>query len=117
MKKAYEQDEFFKKWLVGLSERTKENYSNGIRGWIAFIELSPTEQIKKRMRDLTSQDLTERLFFEGKFLAYKEHLEQNSNLKPIAVKRCLFPLRASFRETDCPSTLSAETGRQRKRGK
>jgi hypothetical protein len=25
--KPYEKDEFFKKWLVGLSERTKKNYS------------------------------------------------------------------------------------------
>jgi hypothetical protein len=26
--KPYDKDEFFKKWLVGLSPRTKKNYSN-----------------------------------------------------------------------------------------
>lgn len=71
MKKAYEKDEFVEKWLVGLSERTKENYLNQIKGWINFVGLSLTEQIKKRMQNLTSGDLTERLYFESKFLAYK----------------------------------------------
>ena len=69
---AYEQDEYYKKWLVGLSPRTKENYTSEIHDWIIFIGMPPTEQIQKRMRDLTTQNLAERQFFEEKFRAYKE---------------------------------------------
>ena len=63
--KPYEKDEFFKKWLVGLSERTKKNYSNEFHEWFVFIDMTPTEQIKKRMHDLTTQDIAQRLFFLG----------------------------------------------------
>jgi hypothetical protein len=45
----YEKDVFFKKWLVGLSERTKENYTNGIQDWLVFIGMTPTEQIRARL--------------------------------------------------------------------
>ena len=34
--KPYEKDGFFKKWLVGLSPRTKENYSNEFNDWYIF---------------------------------------------------------------------------------
>ncbi len=78
--KPYEKDEFFRKWLVGLSERTKENYTNQIRGWMLFIGISPTEQIKKRMHDLTTQDIAERTFFEDQFRAYKEYLEARGDV-------------------------------------
>jgi hypothetical protein len=47
MEKTYEKDEFVQKWLLGLAERTKENYLGEIKGWIAFIKMTPTEQIKK----------------------------------------------------------------------
>lgn len=72
--RAYEQDEFVKRWLVGLSQRTKENYSKELHGWLVFVGMAPEEQIRKRMRDTASQDLTERLFFEDKFRAYKEYI-------------------------------------------
>jgi hypothetical protein len=57
IEKPYEQDRFFKKWLVGLSERTKENYTNEFNEWFVFIGMTPTEQIQKRMHDLTTQDI------------------------------------------------------------
>ena len=90
--KPYEKDEFFKKWLVGLSARTKENYSNEFHEWYVFIGMMPTEQIKKRMHDLTTENLTERLFFENKFRAYKEYLEKRGDLKPLSVKTMLSAL-------------------------
>ena len=55
--RPYEKDKFFKKWLVGLSERTKENYTQEFEGWYNFIGMSPTEQIQKRMHDLTTENL------------------------------------------------------------
>ena len=60
--KPYENDEFFRKWLVGLSPRTKENYSLEFHDWFIFVDMTPTEQVKKRMHDLTTEDLTQRLF-------------------------------------------------------
>ena len=44
--KPYEKDEFFKKWLVGLSERTKKNYRNRFQPWFDFIGMTPTEQAR-----------------------------------------------------------------------
>ena len=58
--RTYEQDEYFKRWLVGLSERTKKNYATEFHDWQVFIGMTPTEQIKKRMHDLTTQNISER---------------------------------------------------------
>jgi hypothetical protein len=44
--KPYEKDEFFKKWLVGLSPRTKENYSNEFHDWYIFIGMTPTARAR-----------------------------------------------------------------------
>ena len=45
--------------------------------------MSPTEQIKKRMHDLNSEDLSQRTFFEQKFREYKEYLESIRNPDPL----------------------------------
>lgn len=103
--RTYEQDQYFKKWLVGLSERTKQNYSDEIHCWLTFVGMSPTEQIKKRMHDLTTEDLTERTFFEDKFRAYKEMLEQKGNLKSGAVKTLLIPVASFFSRNGLPLNL------------
>lgn len=103
--KPYEKDEFFKKWLVGLSERTKENYSNEFHDWFIFIDMTPTEQVKKRMHDLTTEDLSQRLFFENKFRAYKEYLEKKGNLKPVSVKTHLRRVASFFSRNGLPLAL------------
>jgi hypothetical protein len=103
--KPYEKDEFFKKWLVGLSERTKENYTNKIGDWIVFVGMTPTEQIQKRMHDLTTQNIAERTFFEDQFRAYKEFLEARGNLKPLAVKTDLIPVASFFSRNGLPLNL------------
>lgn len=46
--RSYEKDKYFQTWLVGLSERTKTNYTEEFEGWFAFVKMSPTEQIEKR---------------------------------------------------------------------
>src|SRR3990170_2672780 len=94
--KPYEQDEFFKKWLVGLSPRTKENYTTEYHEWHVFVDMTPTEQIKKRMHDLTTEDLTQRLFFENKFREFKEYLEKRGNLKPSSVTTMLRTVASFF---------------------
>ena len=103
--KPYEKDEFFKKWLVGLSERTKKNYSNDFHDWHIFIGMTPTEQIKKRMHDLTTENLSERLFFENKFREYKEYLEKKGDLKPISVKTRLRTVASFFSRNGLPLAL------------
>lgn len=47
------------------------------------------------MRDLTTQDITQRQFFEDKFRQYKELLEK-SNLKPLSVKTQLRTVASFF---------------------
>ena len=103
--KPYEKDEFFKKWLVGLSERTKKNYSNDFHDWHIFIGMTPTEQIKKRMHDLTTENLSERLFFENKFREYKEYLEKKGDLKPLSVKTRLRTVASFFSRNGLPLAL------------
>ena len=105
LEKPYEQDEYFKKWLVGLSPRTKENYSLEFHDWFVFIEMTPTEQIKKRMHDLTTEDLTQRLFFEEKFRAFKEYLERRGDLKPSTVKTQLRTVASFFSRNGLPLNL------------
>ena len=78
---SLENDGYVQRWLVGLSARTKQNYLREIPLWVSFVEMSPTEQINKRLKDLTSQNLTERTFFEDKFRAYNEMLEGQGKLR------------------------------------
>jgi hypothetical protein len=103
--KPYEKDEFFKKWLVGLSPRTKKNYSNEFHEWYIFIDMTPTEQIKKRMHDLTTQDISQRLFFENKWRAFKEYLERKGDLKHASVRTRLRTVASFFSRNGLPLNL------------
>jgi hypothetical protein len=112
--RAFEQDEYFKKWLIGLSPRTKENYSNEFPDWLNFIDMTPTEQIKKRMHDLTTQDPTQRTYFEEKFREYKEYLENIQNPKPLkssSVKTRLRTVASFFSRNGLPLFLKRGDGR------
>ena len=95
-----ENDAFVKRMLTGLSARTKENYLRRLPMWNAFIKMSPTQQIEKRLQNLTSQDLTERTFFENKFREYKEFLESQGNLKPKSVTTMLTAVASFFGRND-----------------
>ena len=67
--------------------------------------MTPTEQIKKRMHDLTTQDLTQRQFFEDKFREYKEYLEKKGDLKPSSVKTQLRTVASFFSRNGLPLYL------------
>jgi integrase len=106
-------DIYVKRWLTGLDEGTKEGYLGLIKDWYTFIAMSPTEQINKRMHDLTSTNIIERTFFESKFIEYKESLEAtgtNSDSKVhdrIKVVSSFFTrnnLKLSFKKGDWKST-------------
>jgi site-specific recombinase XerD len=107
LNKTYEKDEYIKKWLVGLSERTKTNYLREIHEWLSFIDMNPTEQIKKRMQNLVSQDLTERLYFEDRFRSFKEYLEKKGTLKPDSVKTMLRTVASFFSRNGLPLNLKS----------
>jgi integrase len=98
-------DKYVESWLTGLSESTKKNYLKDWSKWLDFIQMSPTEQIEKRLRDLTSKDLTERTFFEQKFRAYKEYLEKETDLKAISVKTQLHTVASFFSRNSLPLNL------------
>ena len=103
--KPYEKDEFFRKWLVGLSPRTKKNYSNEFHEWFVFIDMTPTEQIRKRMHDLTTQDIAQRLFFEDKWRSFKEYLESKGDLMPASVRTRLRTVASFFGRNGLPLNL------------
>jgi integrase len=93
--KDLEKDVYVQRWLTGLSARTKENYLREFPLWVSFAKMSPTEQIEKRLQNLTSQDLTERMFFERKFREYKEFLETQYD-KASTVKTMLRTVASFF---------------------
>jgi len=73
---SWMEDKYAKRWFVGLSARSQSNYKKQFGEVLAFLKMSPTEMIEKRVRDLTSQDLSERQFFEMKFMEFKGVLEE-----------------------------------------
>ena len=103
--KPYLNDKYVKKWLTGLSQRTKENYTANFASWLAFIKMTPTEQIDKRLKDTSSTNMMERAFFEDKFVQYREHLEQRGNLKAAAIKSMLIPVASFFSRNNLPLKL------------
>ena len=106
--KPYDKDEFFKKLFVGLSTRAKKSYSNEFHDWHVFIKMTPTEQIKNGMYDLTTENLSERLFLENKFRAYKEYLEKKGDLKPVSVKTQRRTVASFFSRNGLPLNLKRE---------
>lgn len=71
----YTEDEYFKRWMVGLSDKTKRSYNFAFKDWLDFIGMTPTEQILKRGKDSINPNPIERQFFEDKWREYKELLE------------------------------------------
>ena len=53
---------------------------------MTFIELTPTQQIEQRLKDLSSQDIMQRTFFENKWRLFKEHLEAKGMLADTSIQ-------------------------------
>jgi hypothetical protein len=106
--KPYESDPYFQQWLVGLSERTKKNYTEEFGIWHEFMGMTPTEQIEKRLKDTASTDMTERMFFENKFREFKETLENKRDpepLKPASIRSYLRSVASFFSRNGLPLNL------------
>jgi len=56
----------------------------------------PTEQIEKRLKDTSSTNMEQRMFFENKFRDYRETLEQKGDLTSITIKTMLIPVASFF---------------------
>jgi integrase len=102
---SYYKDEFVQKWLVGLAEKTKRNYLFGFKDWLDFIDMTPTEQIKQRIQDTISQDLTQRTYFESKWRQYKEFLEAKGDLSDSSIKTMLKIVASFFSRNSLPLNL------------
>jgi hypothetical protein len=56
-------DKYVIQWLSGLAERTKQNYIKEIAQWNTFLGMTPTEQIQKRMHELSNRRLSRKAIF------------------------------------------------------
>jgi len=106
--RAYLEDEYVQTWIKGLSDRTKENYLNEFKKWLDFCKMSPSEQIQKRVKNLTSQNLSERLYFENQFRGFKESLEKTGKYRHDSVKTLLRTVASFFSRNGLP--LALKTG-------
>ena len=96
MNKEWLSDPYVKRWMTGLKGKTPQNYKDRFPQWLTFIGMTPTEMIRKRMHDLTTEDITERQFFEDKFREYKVYLENKGTLKGRSVTTDLTPVSSFF---------------------
>lgn len=59
-------DQYVKQWLSGLSETTTK-LPQTVCSMVYLLRHDPSQKIKKRLHDLATEDLNERMSFEGKF--------------------------------------------------
>lgn len=88
-------DPYVWKWLGKKSKKTQKNYVSFFPSWLAFIKMSPTEQIEKRVKDLQSSDLRERTWFEDKVIEFKNFLQTQFD-NETTVKAYLTCVRSFF---------------------
>jgi hypothetical protein len=98
-------DTYIKRWLSGLSKGTKKTYPKLLVDWLTFIKLTPTEQINKRMHDLTSVEITERCFFEDNWRSYKEALEATGTNTDSKVHDRIKAVSSFFTRNSLPLSL------------
>src|SRR4030065_2314206 len=82
-------------WLSKVGERTQKNYRERFPKWLTFINMTPTEQIQKRFKDLQSQNPKERGFFEDKVIEFKNALI-TQNLRASSISCTLTPVLSFF---------------------
>lgn len=75
MAESWKADPYVVEWLSKIAERTRKNYIEWFPKQLAFIGMSPTEQILKRFKDLQSSNPKERGFFKRGGLKVEERAE------------------------------------------
>src|SRR3972149_1415009 len=94
-KAEWEKDVYAIEWLSKVGERTQKNYRERYPKWLNFIQMSPTEQFQKRIKDLQSTNPKERGFFEDKTVEFK-NLLITQNLRASSVTCTLTPVLSFF---------------------
>lgn len=93
--KEWLNDPYVIEWLNKVSERTQKNYKERYPKWLNFIQMSPTEQFQKRIKDLQSTNPKERGFFEDKVIEFK-NLLITQNLRASSVTCTFTPVLSFF---------------------
>jgi site-specific recombinase XerD len=88
-------DSFAVEWLKKVGDRTQKNYKERYPKWLSFIGMTPTEQFKKRCKDLQSTNPKERGYFEDKVIEFKNSLIAQ-NYKASTVQCTLTPVLSFF---------------------
>jgi site-specific recombinase XerD len=71
----WEKDPYIVEWInKATADRTVKNYRERFVKWLTFIQMTPTEQIQKRFKDLQSNNPKERGFFEDKVIEFKNSM-------------------------------------------
>jgi site-specific recombinase XerD len=92
---SWKEDPYVVEWLGKVAQRTAKNYSERFPKWLAFIDMTPTEQFKKRIKDLQSTNPKERGFFEDKVVDFKNALV-TQGLMPNSVMSYIIPVLSFF---------------------
>jgi len=93
-------------WLSQLgSERTVSNYRSDFPKWLRHINMTPSEQIQKRIKDLQSTDMKERRFFERELTALKHKLEPN--YRESSVRSVIRTVQSFFKYNGMPLVLTS----------
>ena len=103
--RTYFEDEYVQIWLTGLAEKTKRSYLFGIRDYLDFTKMSSTEQIKLRVKQTVSEDMTVRTHFENVWRKYKEYLEAKGELSDSSIKTMLKIVASFFSRNSLPLRL------------
>src|SRR4030067_1201106 len=91
----WEKEPYVIEWLSKVGERTQKNYRERYPKWLNFIQMSPTEQFKKRIADLQNTNPKIRGFFEDKTVEFK-NLLISQNLRASSVTCTLTPVLSFF---------------------
>lgn len=91
----WKDDPYVLEWLKKVGATTRSNYIERFPRWLRFIQMSPTDQIQKRFRDLQSSNPKERGFFEDKVVEFKNALAVQG-LRPTSVASYYTPVLSFF---------------------
>ena len=114
----WQDDPYVQTWFKGLAERTQTTYSAVFTYWLEFVQMTPTDQIQKRIEDLKSDNPQVRGFFESKVVEYKNALEERG-LKAKTIHSYIIPIQSFFASQRLHlkfrrGELKAETAREEK---
>jgi len=101
MNKDWLNDPYVQKWLGKKTKKTQKNYVSFFPSWLAFIKMSPSEQIQKKVKDLQSSDITERTWFEDKVIEYRNFLQTQFDSEST-IKAYLTCVRSFFSSNRLP---------------